>query len=57
MKFSSRSKRGLTLAAVIILTGALLLAMAIIGADRAVTHAAAGRLYDTVDNIPARKVG
>lgn len=57
MKFSSRSKRGLTFAAVIILTGALVSVMAIIGADRAVTHAAAGRLYDTVDNIPARKVG
>ncbi|ELY5937994.1 SanA/YdcF family protein [Cronobacter malonaticus] len=57
MKFSSRSKRGLTLAAVIILTGALVSVMAIIGADRAVTHAAAGRLYDTVENIPARKVG
>ncbi|XDY59865.1 vancomycin high temperature exclusion protein [Cronobacter condimenti] len=41
----------------LVVTGTLASVIAIIAADRAVTHAAAGKLYDVVENTPPRKVG
>nr|WP_146376624.1 ElyC/SanA/YdcF family protein [Cronobacter turicensis]TWR36710.1 SanA protein [Cronobacter turicensis] len=57
MKLPTRWKRGFTLVAMLLLAVIVLSAVAIFAADRAVTHAASGRLYDTVGNTPARKVG
>ncbi|EKS1845796.1 ElyC/SanA/YdcF family protein [Cronobacter muytjensii] len=57
MTIPSRWKRFFAVAALLAFTGALLSVIAIIAADRTVTRAADGRLYEAVANTPARKVG